>query len=147
MWICLRRSVDMAASPLSARDKSVVYRIETDDLDQLIESQLKLLNFSKSDKKKKIEALQDQLNIEEGMSLSLSRRVSDLEFSLLTATIGIWKCLFILFPRFCHIQETSNFPSFKNFVLCKLRVLCIIVMLWLNNVWSAVDLINGVKGS
>ena len=79
----------MASSPLNARDKSVVYRIETDDLDQLIESQLKLLNFSKSDKKKKIEALQDQLNIEEGMSLSLRCRVSDLEFSLLTATIGI----------------------------------------------------------
>ena len=65
----------MASRPANDRGKSVVYRIQTDDLDKLIESQLKLLNYSKSDKTKKIEALQNQLKIQEGMSsTSLSIR-------------------------------------------------------------------------
>ena len=103
----------MASIPLSVRDKSVVYRIETDDLDQLIESQLKLLNFSKSDKKKKIEALQDQLNIEEGMSLRLRCRVSDLEFYLLTLLQLKYKDIFLVFSyEFFPMQGVSNLPSF-----------------------------------
>ena len=58
----------MAEAPVSPAEKDVVYRIKTDDIDRLIDSRLKLLNYDKADATKKVESLQDQMKVQESMS-------------------------------------------------------------------------------
>lgn len=59
---------DMAEAPTHPAEKEAVYRIKTDDIDKLIDSRLKLLNYDKADAKKKVESLQNQVKVQESMS-------------------------------------------------------------------------------
>jgi len=59
---------DMAEAPINPAEKEVVYRIKTDDIDKLIDSRLKLLDYDKADAKKEVESLQNQVKVQESMS-------------------------------------------------------------------------------
>ncbi|KAI0237727.1 Histone-lysine N-methyltransferase SETDB1 [Lamellibrachia satsuma] len=67
----------MAEAPVSPAEKDVVYRIKTDDIDRLIDSRLKLLNYDKADATKKVESLQDQMKVQEKKQKEIDLIFSD----------------------------------------------------------------------
>ena len=69
---------DMAEAPIRPAEKEAVYRIKTDDIDKLIDSRLKLLNYDKADAKKKVESLQNQVKVQESMSYTSSECLSSI---------------------------------------------------------------------
>ncbi|KAK2184505.1 hypothetical protein NP493_262g01000 [Ridgeia piscesae] len=67
----------MAEAPINPAEKEVVYRIKTDDIDKLIDSRLKLLDYDKADAKKEVESLQNQVKVQEKKQKEIDLIFSD----------------------------------------------------------------------